>query len=213
MINHVGLSSRLVAIAVGAALLSGPAMSQDEGLYPEAPAADASFIRVYVPGDETVAINDATLQPSEGGLTPYIEIAPGPVVLSINGEEHSVEAAPNTHYSYIYNVDSEGVLLTDNITGSPAQADLVFYNLSDIESADLFVPSANAVAVQEVAPGAASAVALRAPLTLDVEIRSGEETVAQVAGVELVRSASTTVLLEGQPGAYQAHSEINTYAD
>jgi hypothetical protein len=198
--------------AAALAILAGTASAQDEGLYPQATAPDASFLRVHVAGDEAVAVDDQTLLPGESGLTPYIEVAPGPVAVSIDGEVTTVEAAPNTHYSFVQGTDG-GELLTDGVTGSPAQADLVFLNLSDIAAVDAFVPSANAVALEDVAPGASAAVALRAPLTIDLELRDGDETVAQVAGVELVRSGGTTVVLTGEAGTYEAAAAPNTYAD
>lgn len=193
-------------------LVAGTASAQDEGLYPQASAPDASYLRVHVPGDEAVAVDDQTLLPGESGLTPYVEVAPGPVVVSIDGQETTVEAAPNTHYSFVPDEDG-GEILTDVVTGSPAQADLVFLNLSDIEAVDVFVPSADAVALEGVASGASAAVALRAPLTIDLELRNGTEAVAEVAGVELVRSGGTTVVLTGEGGTYEAVATSNTYAD
>lgn len=193
-------------------LLAGTAAAQDEGLYPQGSAPDASFLRVHVPGDQAVAVDDWTLMPGETGLTPYVEVAPGQVVISVDGEETIVEAGPNTHYSFLV-TEKGGELLTDGITGSPAQADLVLLNLSDLAAVDVFVPSADVLALEGVAPGAGAAVALRAPLTLDLELRDGAETVAEVAGVELVRSGSATVVLTGKAGSYDAQAASNTYAD
>ncbi len=102
---------------------------------------------------------------------------------------------------------------TDAITDSPAQADLIFYNMSDLPAVDVFVPSADAVALAGVAPGQGAGVALRAPLTLDFEFRVGNETKATLGGVEMLRATGTTILLEGGPDAYEAHVESNTYAN
>ena len=212
MTTRLARSTPLFALATGLALAAGPGAAQDDGLYPMPSAPDASFLRVFVPGDETVAVDGHTLQPGESGLTPYVEVAPGPVVISVNGEEATVDAGPNAHYSYIV-ADGEPLLLTDTISGSPTQADLVFYNLSDLQSTEVYVPEADAVAIADVTSGASGEVALRAPLTLDFEVRSDGKPVAQVEGVELVRSAATTVLLKGGPGGYEAHAEINSYTD
>lgn len=197
---------------LAAALLAGPALAQDEGLYPDATAPDASFLRVYVPAGETVAVDGETLQPGDTGLTPYVEVALGPVLVDVAGEETEVEIQPNTHYSFVVSADG-GELLTDGVTGSPAQADLLVLNLTAVPAVDLFVPSADAVAVEGVAAGMGGAVALRAPLTLDLEFREGADVLAQVTGVELVRSGGTTVLLTGESGAYEAVAAPNTYAD
>lgn len=205
----IRLKSSLASVLL---LVAGAAGAQDGRLYPPASAPDASFLRVYVPAEEAVAVNDRTLVPGETGLTAYVEIAPGPVVISVDGDETTVEAAPNTHYSFIPSAAGDN-LLTDDVVGSPAQADLIFLNLSDIAAVDVFVPSADAVALQAVAPGMGAAVALRAPLTLDLELRDGAEAVSQVAGVELVRSGGTTVVLTGEGGTYEAKATSNTYAD
>ena len=198
--------------AASLAALAGSAAAQDDALYPAPSAPDASFLRVYVPGDQTVAVGGTTLQPGENGLTPYVEIAPGEVVVTVGGQDSTVEAGPNQHYSWIA-TESEGRLLTDAVTDSPAQADLIFYNLSDLPAEDVDVPSADAVALAGVAPGQGAGVALRAPLTLDFEFRAGDETKATLAGVEMLRATGTTILLEGGPDAYEAHVESNTYAN
>jgi alginate O-acetyltransferase complex protein AlgF len=198
--------------AAALSLAASAALAQDEGLYPAPTAPDAAFLRVYTPGEESIALDGQTLQPSEIGFTRYVEVSPGPVTVTIDGEETTVEAKANTHYSYIVTADG-GEFLTDGVTGSPAQADLLFYNLSDIESVDVLAPSANAVAIPAVAPATEGSVALRAPLTLDLELRNGEETVATVTGVELVRSAGTTVVLTGEAGTYEALAELNNYAE
>lgn len=195
------------------ALLAGPALAQDDGLYPEPSSPDASFLRIHAPDGAAVAVGDQTLVPGEVGFTPYVEVAPGPVTVSVEGQETTVEPAPNTHYTFVVTSESGGELLTDGVTGSPAQADLVFYNLTDLDAVDVFVPSADAMALEGVAADEEASVALRAPLTLDLQIRNGEDILAEVSGVELVRSASTSVVLSGDAGAYEARSEQNTYAD
>ena len=216
MTNHFAprhlASHRTLAFAAGLALLGGAAIAQDDGLYPEPSAPDASFLRVLAPEGGAVAIDGRTLEADENGMTAYVEIGPGPVTLSVGGAEATIEAGPNLHYSYVLD-DDEGTLMTDGVTGSPAQADLVFYNLSDIAKVDVFVPSADALALEEVAADASAAVALRAPLILDLELRDGETPIGEVAGVELVRSAATSVVLSGSAGNYVAVSGINTYAD
>ena len=212
MTTRLAISAPLIALAAGIVFAAGPGAAQDDALYPAPSAPDVSFLRVFVPGDETVAVGGHTLQPGESGLTPYLEVAPGPVTISVSGEESTIEAGPNAHYSYIV-AGSEPKLLTDAISGSPTQADLVFYNLSDLQSTEIYVPEADAVAIAGVASGASGEVALRAPLTLDFEVRSEGQPIAEVDGVELVRSAATTVLLKGGPDGYEALAELNSYTD
>ncbi|TNC50854.1 hypothetical protein FHG66_07750 [Rubellimicrobium rubrum] len=212
MIARFATRRTSLVLAVGIAALASASSAQDDALYPDASAPDASFLRVYVPADQSVAVDGTTLQPGENGLTPYVEIAPGDVVVTVDGQDSTIEAGPNQHYSWVADT-AEGHLLTDAITDSPAQADLVFYNLSDLPAVDVYVPSADAVALAGVAPGQGAGVALRAPLTLDFEFRVGDETKATLAEVEMLRATGTTILLTGGPDAYEARVESNTYAN
>ena len=57
----------------------------------------------------------------------------------------------------------------------------------------------------------AGAVALKAPLTLDFELRADGETLASVAAVELKRKAGVSIVLTELDGAYTAVAVPNSY--
>ncbi|ROU03625.1 hypothetical protein [Histidinibacterium lentulum] len=199
----------ILALAATGALSALPAAAQDEGLYPEPSAPDASFLRVYAPGGDRVTIAGGSHVPGKSGLTSYVEIAPGEVPVEVGGTETVIEAGPNLHYSLL--APEEGTPETDAVTGSPAQGDLVFYNLTELEGVDLYVPSAEATAVGGVGPMSGAGVALNAPLTLTFEVRHEGETLAVVEGVEMRRGGGTTVLFAGGSGNRTATAEANTY--
>jgi alginate O-acetyltransferase complex protein AlgF len=191
-------------------LAAGPALPQDEGLYPDAPAPDASFLRVHARPGAAVRIDGRSYEIGETGMTPYIEVAPGAVEVRVDDAATTVEAGANQHYSFVSQPDG-GALLTDRITGSPAQADLVFYNLSDLGALDLFVTEANTNALAGVAPLQNAGVALAAPLTLSFEVRQDGRTLASVEGVRMERAVGTTILFQGAEGAWAATAANNTY--
>ncbi|TFL16190.1 alginate O-acetyltransferase AlgF [Jannaschia formosa] len=201
----------LVSAIFTSVMLTGTAaLPQDEGLYPDASAPDASFLRIHAPRDAAVRIDGRAYEITESGLTPYVEVAPGDVAVWINDAETVVEAAANQHYSFV-SEPGGGSLLVDEITGSPAQADLVFYNLSELESLDLFVPSADTNVLTGVPPMTNGVVALTAPLTLSFEVRQDGETLATVEDVELRRAVGTTIVFDGSEGAWTAAATNNVY--
>lgn len=104
-----------------------------------------------------------------------------------------------------------GWLTLDGITNSPAKADLVFYNLSDRPSVDLFVPAVNAMALEDMAQNVAREVTLKAPLTLDFQVRDGTDVLATIPSVAMRRRAGVTVVFSGTAGAYTAFSTENLY--
>jgi alginate O-acetyltransferase complex protein AlgF len=119
---------------------------------------------------------------------------------------------PGTFYSFLVGADGTTALVIDKITRNPAQADVTFYNLSDIASADLFVPAANAMAIEGVGVNSGGAVALKAPLTLDFEIRDGDTLVATVPAVDLKRREGVAIVLSGTAGVYAATVTQNDLA-
>ena len=58
---------------------------------------------------------------------------------------------------------------------------------------------------------AAAAVAVRAPLTLDFELRAEDATLAGVASVALERKAGVSFVMTGARGIYDAVAVPNTY--
>jgi len=190
-----------------------PVLAQDNQLYEDPADPNASFVRIVSPGETVAVVASNTFDSVEGGLTPYVMVMAGPVTGAVGDLSGQGEIAPSSFYSFVRGTQGDLVMVQDMITNSPAQADLVFYNLSDIASVDLFVPSVNAVAIEDILQSTSRQVTLKAPLTLDFEIRDGEATLASVAGVKMRRRAGMTVVFSGTDGAYTAYSAENLYAN
>ena len=186
--------------------------------------ADALARKVVEPGTPGLArvvdatasvavIQTASFDRVENSVTPYVVIDGDREVRLSSGEVSATEAIqPATFYSFVVGADGTTALVVDKITRNPAQADVTFYNLSDIASANLYVPQAKAVAIEGVAPSSGGAVALKAPLTLDFEIRDGETVVATVPAVDLKRREGVAIVLSGTEGTYTATVTPNALA-
>lgn len=189
------------------------ATAQDASLYEDVANPNASFVRVVDATASVAVIQSSSFDRVEKGVTPYVVIDGDTEVRISSGETVATEQVqPATFYSFVVGADGASALVVDRITRNPAQADVTFYNLSDIASASLYVPQAKAVAIEGVAPSSGSAVALKAPLTLDFEIRDGETVVATVPAVELKRREGVAIVLSGTGGTYTATVTSNALA-
>lgn len=187
-----------------------PAMSQDAALYDNMTNPDASFVRVIVEPLGIGAVEGTSFDSIEGGVSPYVVIdKPGEVTVVAGSIQGSMDVLPGMFYTYALAADGTANVITDTITRSPGQADVAFYNLSDIPSANLFVPAAKAVAIAAVPAAGAGAVALKAPLTLDFEARHGDEVLGSVSGVDLRRREGVTLTLRGKDGSYVLLADAN----
>lgn len=205
----------LLRIALATGLMVTPALGQDDQLYPTSRAPDASFLRVYAGAADIVSVAEGqALDPAENGLTPYTEIAPGAVVIRIGPTEHAIEAGASAHYTFVPPfAGGAPVLLTDAVTNAPGEADLLFYNFSDLGAVDLFVPEAEVLALSPVGAGDGAAVALRAPLTLSFVARSEGRVMAQAAAVAMRPRTGTSLVITGDGGRYTMTATPNAYAD
>jgi hypothetical protein len=189
------------------------AIAQDASLYEDVANPNSSFVRVVDASASVAVIQSASFDRVEKGVTPYVVIDGESEVRITSGETSATEAIqPSTFYSFVVGADGTSALVVDKITRNPAQADVTFYNLSDIASADLYVPQAKALAIEGVEPKNGAAVALKAPLTLDFEIRDGETVVATVPAVALKRREGVAIVLSGTGGTYTATVTPNALA-
>lgn len=194
-------------------IVAAPAAAQDNQLY-EAPAdPNASFVRVVSPGDTLAVVGRNTFENVQGGVTPYVTVAAGTLSAAVGGLAGEGEILPASFYSFVKATDGTLHLLQDAITNSPAKADLVFYNLSDLPSVDLFVPSIEAAALEDIPQNTSHRVTLKAPLTLDFEVRDGATAVASLSGIEMRRRAGVTIVFSGTAGDYTAFSTENLYSN
>lgn len=189
------------------------APAQDASLYEDVANPNATFVRVVDARSSVAVIQSASFDRIEAGVTPYVVIDGDTEVRITSGETTTTEQVqPATFYSFVVGADGSSALVVDKITRNPAQADVTFYNLSDIASADLFVPQAKAMAIEGVAPKDGAAVALKAPLTLDFEVRDGETVVATLPAVDLKRREGVAIVLSGTEGNYSATVTPNALA-
>jgi hypothetical protein len=203
----------LTIIAATSVALASFTVAQDASLYEDVANPDASFVRVVDAKSPVAVIQSVSFDKIEAGVTPYVVIDGDTEVQITAGETTATEAVqPATFYSFVVGADGTSALVVDKINRNPAQADVTFYNLSDIASADLYVPQAKAIAIEGVKPNGGGAVALKAPLTLDFEVRDGETVVATVPTVDLKRREGVAVVLSGSAGSYTATVTPNALA-
>ena len=162
----------------------------------------------------TLAVVGAnTFDDVKGGVTPYVMMAAGPVSVAVGDLVSHAEIPPTSFQTFIVGTDGSLHLLQDMITNSPAKADLVFYNLSDLPMVDLYVPSVDALALEGIAQNTSRQVTLKAPLTLAFQVRDGATVLATLPEVQMRRRAGVTVVFSGSAGTYSAFSTENRYSN
>lgn len=207
------MTQRFSLIALALLLSSAPVLAQDNQLYEDPADPNASFVRIVAPGETLAVIAGSTFDAVIGGVTPYVMMPAGPVSAAVGDLVGQAEIPPMSFFSFVVGTDGSLHPLQDVITNSPAKADLVFYNLSDIALVDLFVPSVDAVALEDIAQNSSRQVSLKAPLTLTFEVRDGETVLASLPAIEMKRRAGVTVVFSGVAGDYTAFSTENLYAN
>lgn len=201
----------LSALALLAVASAAPA--QDASLYEDVANPDASFVRVVDATSPVAVIQAVSFDSIEAGVTPYVVIDGDTEVKITAGQTTATEPVePATFYSFVVGADGTSALVVDKITRNPAQADVTFYNLSDIASADLYVPEAKTIAIEGIKPNDGGAVALKAPLKLEFEVKDGDTVVAKLPAVELKRREGVAIVLSGSGGNYTATVTPNALA-
>lgn len=193
--------------------LGSTSLAQDASLYEDVANPNSSFVRVVDAKSPVAMIQAVSFDSIVAGVTPYVVIDGETEVKITAGELSATETVePATFYSFVVGADGSSALVVDKITRNPAQADVTFYNLSDIPSADLYAPQAKAIAIEGVGVNEGGAVALKAPLKLDFEVRNGETVVATVPAVDLKRREGVAIVLSGTGGTYTATVTPNALA-
>lgn len=205
------MKSHIRSIALALAVCAAPAAAQDNQLYEEPADPNASFVRIVAPGETVAVVGDETFENVVGGVSPYVMTTKGTISVALGDMVGEGEIPPTSFFTFVAGNDGNLHLLQDNIENSPAKADLVFYNLSDLSSVDLFVPRMGVMALGGVAQQTSRQVALKAPLTLDFEVREGDTVLATLPGVKMRRRAGVTVVFSGVSGDYTAFSTENLY--
>ncbi len=209
--NHGWIKAFTLTLAVTVAL---PALAQDGGLYEDVPDPNASFVRVVAANLTNAVIQNTSFTDMSSGVSGYVVVnEPGEVSITAGVDETTVTVEPGKYYSFVVGADGTGTLVAEDISSSPAQAVVTVFNLSDKPMVDLFVPAASAVAVKGVGINTSASVALKAPLTLDFEVREGDAALASLPAVDLQRRAGVAIVFRGSAGAYDVVMEPSTLAN
>lgn len=197
-----------------AAALAWPAtgvLAGDAGLYEDVFDPQSSFVRVLTTGQPFAAIGGTRIASFTAGLSGYVNVQPGAVDLTHPGGTQTLTIAPATHYTVILRDGAAPQILVDGVARNPAKSDVSLYNLSAEAGVDLFVPAARAIALHAVPALGGKTVALKAPLTLDFDLRRGETTLASVPAVALERRSGVSLVLSQAAGGYAAAAVPDTY--
>ena len=206
--NH---SIRTLLLALPLLAVPAAAFAQDDGLYDAPIDPNSAFIRVLSPGAAVAIVNGTTVDNLVGGLSAYVNVAPGDIAVAAGDASGSVAATPGTYYTYTWSAAGDPLVLEDAPASDPSKATVYFYNLSDMASVDLFVPSAKVNAIEAVAGDTGKSVALKAPLKLDVEVMADGQSVAKVAGLDLKRRGGISIIFSGTAGSYAAAAVENAF--
>ncbi|WP_341368623.1 alginate O-acetyltransferase AlgF [Yoonia sp. BS5-3] len=183
----------------------------DTGLYEGVVDPNSSFVRV-VTQDQTIAtIGGENIRDIDSGISGYVNVMPGEIDVVLPTASEVIEVGPSSFYTVVFDADGEAEVFTDDITNSPSKADVSFYNLTDTADISVYVPQADAVALEAVGAMQGQSVAINAPLTLDFELRAGDETLSSVSGVDLVRGAGVSIVLLESDQGYAAFATANSY--
>lgn len=200
-------------LALCLAGLAAPAFAQDGGLYANVPDPDASFIRIIGADLPSAMVDTKTFDELDSGISGYVEVSePGDIKVVAGVDEAVVTVESGKYYSYIVGADGSATLVDEDTTSNPAQAMVSVFNLTDLPMIDLYVPAAKTVAVAGVPMDGTGSVALKAPLTLDFELRDGETVLASLDAVDLERRGGVAILLRGTAGSYEAVMAASTLA-
>ncbi|WP_394181594.1 alginate O-acetyltransferase AlgF [Yoonia maritima] len=183
----------------------------DDGLYQDVADPNSSFVRVVAPGQTVASINGESVRDIASGVSDYVNVMPGEIDVVLPNGTGVVEVGPSAYYTVLFTDDGQTEVITDDITNSPSKADISVYNLTDTPGIDVFVPQANAVALEGIEAMQGQSIAIKAPLTLDFELRTGDEVLATVSQVDLVRNAGVSIVLLQTDDGYSAFATENSY--
>lgn len=189
-----------------------PGFAGDDGLYEKQLDPNAAFVRVVMPGTSSASIKGKAVSQMQEGVSAYVAVEPGSIAVSTGLGETTIEAAAGKFYT-VLPAGGQPVGVEDELNTNPAKAILSLYNLGDSTDVDIFVPQANAEALKDIATGGSKSVALKAPLTLDLVIRSGGKDVTKIEAVEFKRLSGVSVIVTGSGDLMKAVALANKIAN
>ncbi|WP_045997471.1 alginate O-acetyltransferase AlgF [Loktanella sp. S4079] len=197
--------------AIAAVLTQVSPSLADDGLYQDVADPNSSFVRVLAPGQTVASIDGESVRDISSGVSDYVNVMPGEIDVVLPSGTGVVEVSPSTYYTVLFTEDGQTEVITDDITNSPSKADISVYNLTDTAGVEVFVPQANAVALEGIEAMQGQSIAIKAPLTLDFELRAEGEVLATVSDVDLIRNAGVSIVLLQADDGYSAFATANSY--
>ena len=196
----------LTACAATAAFIGsfGIALAQDGELYQDSIDPNSAFIRVLAPKAASASIGSVAVNQFTSGLSAYVALKAGTINVSVDDQTVAVNAKQSGFYTVYFADDKTNTLYTDELTNSPAKANVSVYNLTGATNVDVFVPKAKANVVSALAAGKSETVAIKAPLNLDFAIVTGSTQLAATSEVALKRGGAIAILIQEVNGAVNA---------
>jgi hypothetical protein len=207
-LTHVAAVSFACALAVQSSI----ALAGDDGLYEKALDPNSAFVRIVMPGNTTASIMGKQVTLQEGGVSPYYLVAPGAIAVITGMGDLTLDAAAGKFYSVLPG-EGKPASVEDELNTNPAKAILSVYNLSDGSDVDIFVPQAKVEAIKDTGSKASKSVALKAPLTLDLVVRSNGKDMAQIDAVQFKRLSGVSIVVTGSGDAIKAVALSNKIAN
>jgi hypothetical protein len=167
------------------------AFAGDDGLYEKPLDPNSAFVRIVMPGSTNASIMGKQVAVQEGGVSPYYIVAPGTVAIVTGMGDFNLDATAGKFYSILPG-DGKPASVEDELNTNPAKAILSVYNLAKVE------------AIKDMASNAAKSVALKAPLILDLIVRSNGKDMAQIDAVEFKRLSGVSIVVTGSGDAIKA---------
>jgi Alginate O-acetyl transferase AlgF len=200
----------LVASSMPACIL---VFAGDDGLYDAPPPPDAAFIRVLNgtedPTPLALAMQNADVKVQAHQVSPYAMLKAGDVVVKGMSTDIPLSLNAGGYYTLAIANAAASKLFADTPPEDPAKSRIYFYNLSDRENVDLFVPVAAKNAIDDVSPQGAASVELKAPLQIDMVAKSDSGELAHFDAVALKRRSTLTIAVFGSNGHYSGLMQPN----
>jgi alginate O-acetyltransferase complex protein AlgF len=186
-------------------------LAGDDGLYEKPLDPNAAFVRIVMPGNASASIMGNQVALQDGGISPYYIVNPGMIAVTTGMGDLTLETTAGKFYSVLPG-DGTPASVEDELNTNPAKAILSVYNLSDGRDVDVFVPQAKVEAIKDMDSKASKSVALKAPLTLDLVVRSNGKDMAKIDAVEFKRLSGVSIVVTGSGDAIKAVALANTIA-
>ena len=188
------------------------ALAEDSGLYPDAIDPNSAFLRVFAPGLGDIKISGKRIQTTGPGLSVFVTVPSGESALRWPQGRLDTNIEAGQHMTLMLDEAGHARFLVPPFRLDPAKSIVQLANLSQLDGLALYVPRAKAYVFKDLAPSAAVGHSLRAPLTLDFELRHKGEVIARAPQVALVRNNSVLFLVLPQGEGVMLHVIEGRYA-